>query len=215
MSSARVAPRTSADNSPVQASGDLAFRGGTRPPPTPQSAGPRPFQTLNAPMYPPAGGGGGAPHGQRGASPPAYGASYGYGAAPGAPSGPGTANGVGRSPVLPAISSLNHSSYGTHQQPSSNMRGDAGYSPMLPPLGGPTDSASRLPQNAPYPSPREGPGDLDRSRAMPGSTQRQTSGDLDRASRGDGRDQPNTGIPGLGASHHQAYWDPVKAEAGE
>lgn len=208
MSSARALPRTSADNSPVQPSSDLGFRGGNRPPPTPQGAGGRPFQTLNAPMYPPSAS---TPHGQRGSSPPSYGGAYPY-APQGAASAPPTAgNGVGRSPVLPAIASLDHS-YGAHQQ-SSNMRGDAGYS--LPPLGGPGDSGSRAAQNPPYPGSRDLPGaDVDRTRGLSGA-QRQTSGDLDRTSRPDGREPAANGLSGLGGSHHQAYWDPVKAEAGE
>jgi len=176
ISSTRGLPRTSsADQSPIPSPAEASY-GANRPRdwnPGPTAVGNnrQQFQTLNTPLY------SSNQHRPGRNSPPIY--SGGSGPSPSLPAGSGPSGmggyastspnitTMGRSPMLPAISTLDghspHTSYPTPQQPSSNMR-ETGYSPHLPPIGGgssthsaqSSDSNSR-PFNAPSFSGRDGP----------------------------------------------------------
>ena len=174
ISSTRGLPRTSsADQSPIPSPAEAPYSA-NRPRdwnqgPTPVGNNRQQFQTLNAPLY------SSSQHRPGRNSPPIYSGGSGPSPSVAAGSNPSSMGGyastspnittMGRSPMLPAISTLDahspHTSYPTPQQPSSNLR-ETGYSPHLPPIGGgssthsaqSSDSNSR-PFNAP--SFRDGP----------------------------------------------------------
>lgn len=174
-------PRTSADNSPIQPSNDLAFRGvnvNGRAPPMPGAQQQQPggpggrYGPMNPGLYPP----GGISGGPRGNSPPQYNSNGGYPyhhSAPGANGVPlhhhNPAAAASRSPGLPGISTMDHHGGGggggyPQQQPSPSN----GYSPMLPRLGPPTGTPTSATSGEggggrnvpPYPSPRDTPGSI-------------------------------------------------------